>query len=84
MPEARQFSDGKLLTAEDVAGARHLCVDSRHGVIDVMRGGLPPLDYETVAANALEGSWRDSPFRVASLRSLGRFQASRQSQPGQG
>lgn len=68
--EARQFSDGRLLTAEDVVGAHFLRVESRHGVIDVMRGGLPPLDYETVAANAVEGSWRDSPFRVASLRSL--------------
>jgi hypothetical protein len=67
---ATRFSDGKVLTAEDVAGAHHLRVDSRHGAIDIMRGGLPPLDYETVAANAVEGSWRDSPFQVASLRSL--------------
>jgi hypothetical protein len=67
---AKRFSDGKVLTADDVADAHHLRVDSRHGVIDIMRGGLPPLDYETVAASAVEGSWRDSPFRVASLRSL--------------
>jgi hypothetical protein len=67
---ATRFTDGKVLTAEDVAGADHLRVDSCHGVIDIMRGGLPPLDYETVAAAAVEGSWRDSPFRVASLRSL--------------
>jgi hypothetical protein len=67
---ATRFSDGKVLNAEDVAGAHHLRVDSRHGVIDIMRGGLPPLDYETVAEQAVEGSWRESPFRVASLRSL--------------
>lgn len=67
---ATRFSDGKFLNAEDVAGAHHLRVDSRHGVIDIMRGGLPPLDYETVAEQAVEGSWRESPFRVASLRSL--------------
>jgi hypothetical protein len=67
---AVRFSDGKVLTADDVAGAHHLRVDSRHGVIDIMRGGLPPLDYETVAANAIDGHWRDSQFRVASLRSL--------------
>ena len=67
---ATRFSDGKTLNAEDVAGAHHLRVDSRHGVIDILRGGLPPLDYETVAAQAVEGSWRESPFRVASLRSL--------------
>jgi hypothetical protein len=67
---ATRFSDGKVLTADDIAGAHHVRVDSRHGVIDIMRGGLPPLDYETVAADAVEGSWRDSSFRVASLRSL--------------
>lgn len=38
--------------------------------IDIMRGGLPPLDYETVAARALDRSWRGSPIRVASLPSL--------------
>ncbi len=67
---ATRFSDGKVLKGEDVAGAHHLRVDSLHGVIDIMRGGLPPLDYETVAARAIDGSWRDHPFRVAALRSL--------------
>lgn len=68
--DAVRFSDGKVLTAADVAGAHHLRVDSQHGVIDIMRGGLPPLDYETVAAHAIDGSWRGSPVRVASLRSI--------------
>lgn len=70
LAEAVRFSDGKTLVADDVAGAHHLRVDSRHGVIDIMRGGLPPLDYETVAASSVKGSWRGSPFRVADLRSL--------------
>lgn len=35
-----------------------------------MRGGLPPLDYETVAARAVDGTWRGTPFRVASLPSI--------------
>jgi hypothetical protein len=61
---------GPDLEGPDVAGAHHLRVDSRHGVIDIMRGGLPPLDYETVSARAIERSWRGSPVRVASLRSL--------------
>lgn len=67
---ATRLSDGKVLTKDEVAGAHHLRVDSRHGVIDIMRGGLPPLDYETVAASAEEGTWRDSRFRVAALRSV--------------
>jgi hypothetical protein len=67
---ATRFSDGKVLSADDVAGAHHLRVDSRHGVIDIMRGGLPPLDYETVSARAEDGTWRGAPFRVAALRSV--------------
>lgn len=68
--DAKRFGDGKVLSAEDIDGAHHLRVDSRHGVIDIMRGGEPPLDYETVADRAIDGSWRGSPFRVAALRSL--------------
>ena len=67
---ATRFSDGKAYTAEEIADAHHLRVDSRHGVIDVMRGGLPPLDYETASAQAIDGDWRGTPFRVASLRTL--------------
>ena len=67
---ATRFSDGKTYTAEEIADAHHLRVDSCHGVIDIMRGGLPPLDYETVAARAIDGVWRGTPFRVASLRTL--------------
>lgn len=67
---AKRFSDGKVYATEEIAGAHHLRVDSRHGVIDIMRGGLPPLDYETVSARAIDGSWRGQPFRVAALRTL--------------
>jgi hypothetical protein len=68
--DARRFSDDKVLTESDISGGDHLRVDSRHGVIDIMRGGLPPLDYETVSARAIEGTWRGAPFRVAALSSL--------------
>jgi hypothetical protein len=68
--DATRFSDGGSYSATDVAREEHLRVDSRHGVIDVMRGGLPPLDYETAAERAIEGVWRGTPFRLASLRTL--------------
>jgi hypothetical protein len=68
--DATRFKDGKVYTADEVANSHHLRVDSCHGVVDVMRGGLPPLDYDTVAARAIKGSWRDNPFKVAALRSL--------------
>lgn len=41
-----------------------------HGIFDILRGGLPPLDYETVAANAIEGEAGGEPARFASLRSI--------------
>lgn len=68
--QAARLRDGKILSAEDVAGAHHLRVNTRHGIVDIMRGGLPPLDYETVAARAIEldAGGETAPF--ASLRSI--------------
>lgn len=54
----------------DIDGAHHLRVRSRHGIVDIMRGGLPPLDYETVAADAIELDRQGEPAPFASLRSL--------------
>lgn len=51
--EARRLYDDKVLTLEDISGAHHLRVRSRHGIVDIMRGGLPPLDYDTVARGAI-------------------------------
>jgi hypothetical protein len=70
LAQARRFSDGKRLVAADIHGAQHLRVDTRHGVVDIMRGGLPPLDYETVAARAAVASLRGGEIRVAHLASL--------------
>lgn len=68
--EATRLSDDKVLAAEDVKDTHHLRVRSRHGIIDIMRGGLPPLDYETVAARAVELDRDGVPTPFASLRSL--------------
>jgi hypothetical protein len=45
-------------------------VRSRHGIIDIMRGGLPPLDYDTVAKRALELDAGGQPAPFASLRTI--------------
>jgi hypothetical protein len=45
-------------------------VRSRHGIIDIMRGGLPPLDFETVAEEALSVELDGQAVRVAGLRSI--------------
>ncbi len=68
--DASRLRDGKVLTREDVAGAHHLRVKSRHGIIDLMRGGLPPLDYDTVAKDAIDAEVGSQPARIASLRSI--------------
>jgi len=68
--EATRLRDGKVLTSEDVAATHHLRVNSRHGIVDVMRGGLPPLDYETVAARGIDAEVGGEQARVAGLRSI--------------
>jgi hypothetical protein len=66
----RRLRDEKVLTSEEVAAAEHLRINSRHGIIDLMRGGLPPLDYDTVAARAETIEFRGHPVRIASLASI--------------
>lgn len=68
--EATRLHDDKSLEEADIAEADHLRVRTRHGIVDVMRGGLPPLDFETVAAGAIEGEVGGEPARFAGLRSV--------------
>lgn len=68
--DAVRLSDGKRLTATDVAGAHHLRVNTRRGIVDILRGGMPPLDYGTVAARAQTIEFRGHLVRVAALSSL--------------
>jgi hypothetical protein len=68
--DARRLRDGKELTPEEVSGAEHLRIACRHGIVDIMRGGLPPLDYETVAERALEIDIGGRTARVAGLGSV--------------
>lgn len=68
--EATRLYDGKVLTSEDVVGSTHLRVLTRHGIVDIMRGGLPPLDYATVAERAFEADVGGQSAQVASLRSI--------------
>jgi hypothetical protein len=66
----RRLRDDKVLTAEDVAGGQHLRISSRRGIVDIMRGGLPPLDYDTVARQAEVTEWDGQLVRVAALPSV--------------
>jgi hypothetical protein len=68
--DGRRLRDGKVLTPDDVAGVEHLRINSRRGIIDIMRGGLPPLDYDTVAGRAETTEWDGQTVRVAALPSV--------------
>jgi hypothetical protein len=68
--QARRLSDGKTLSVEDVADAQHLRVDTRHGIVDILRGGLPPLDYATVSRQADAIDWKGQTVRFAALPSV--------------
>jgi hypothetical protein len=68
--EARRIADDQPISSEDIAGAENLRFKSRHGLVDILRGGPPPLDYETVAGRADQIEWTGQTVWVASLPSL--------------
>jgi hypothetical protein len=71
--QAVRVSDGKALAIEDIAQAEHLRVIGRHGIVDLLRGGLPPLDFDTVSRRAQSAEWNGQLVRFASLESLVAF-----------
>jgi hypothetical protein len=68
--EGRRFHDEKALGLDEVSANDSLRVNSRHGIIDILRGGLPPLDYETVSRRAETTDWDGQTIRVAALPSV--------------
>lgn len=68
--DGRRFRDDKILTSDDIADTPHLRVSSRHGIVDIMRGGLPPLDYDTVAERAEQADWHGQAISIAALPSV--------------
>jgi hypothetical protein len=70
LTDARRIGDDQVLAADDVNRSEHLRVICCHGIVGLMRGGLPPLDFETVAERAEWIDWRGRKIRVASLSSV--------------
>jgi hypothetical protein len=68
--EGTRLRDDKVFTQEDIADASSLRINSRHGIVDIMRGGLPPLDYDTVAERAETTDWGGQTVHMAALPSL--------------
>jgi hypothetical protein len=65
-----RLRDDKTLTLEDIRGAASLRISSRHGIIDIMHGGLPPLDYDTVAQRAVRDEIGGHTASIADLPSV--------------
>jgi hypothetical protein len=65
-----RFRDKESLREEHLLGQAHLRAITRAGLIDVLRGGEPPLDYETVAARALRADYGGVEFLIAGLASI--------------
>ncbi|HXB66079.1 MAG TPA: DUF6036 family nucleotidyltransferase [Solirubrobacteraceae bacterium] len=65
-----RLRDDAPLEEKHLLGQTHLRAKTRAGVIDIMRGGLPPLDYETVEERAMPADNDGVRFLVAGLSSI--------------
>ncbi len=65
--------DGSPITAAEVSGREHLRVDSDAGLVDLLRAGVAPLDFDSVDADAIEAVVDDVPIRVCGLATLVAF-----------
>jgi hypothetical protein len=70
LTEGKRLRDDKILTPTDVADASSLRVNTRHGMVDLLRGGLPPLDFVTVAERAETVDFLGQAVRIAGLASV--------------
>jgi hypothetical protein len=58
-------------SAEVVSTSHHLRVATRHGLVDVVKEGAPPLDFDTLRRDALVVTYEGEDAAVAGLTSLG-------------
>jgi len=71
--DARWIAPDRPFAAGDLAGREHSRLWTKAGLVDLLREGAAPLDFETVAANAHEADLGAGRFRVAGLSSLVAF-----------
>lgn len=67
---AVRLHDRAPLRDEHLLRQAHLRVDTSAGLIDVVRGGASPLDFESVLSDAKLADYDGVQFRIASPRSL--------------
>jgi hypothetical protein len=62
--------DDVSLQEKHLLGQTHLRAKTSAGVVDILRGGLPPLDFDTVRKHAIEANLGTGLFHVAGLASI--------------
>lgn len=65
-----RLRDNEALEEKHLIGQSHLRAKTNAGIIDIIRGGLPPLDYETVEKRAMRADYGGVEFLVAGLSSI--------------
>lgn len=68
--EAHRLSTGRAVAAADLEGRAHLRVASSGGLVDLLREGEPPLDFESIRGDALIADLGDGEFLVAGLATI--------------
>jgi hypothetical protein len=68
--DGKRLRDDQPVAEEHLLGQTHLRVKSSAGIIDLLRGGLPPLDFETVEERAMPADYGGVEFLVAGLSSI--------------
>jgi hypothetical protein len=68
--EGVRLRDEAPLSDEHLLGHSHLRALTRSGIVDVVREGVPPLDFDTVAGEAMIAAYEGLEFPIAGLRSI--------------
>jgi hypothetical protein len=65
-----RLRDEAPLRDEHLIGRAHLRARTQAGLVDILRGGLPPLDYDTVEEHAIRADYGGVEFLLAGLSSI--------------
>lgn len=65
-----RLRDEATLSDDHLIDQPHLRARTDAGVVDILRGGLPPLDFDTVERNAIRADYGGVEFRLAGLTSI--------------
>lgn len=71
--QAVRFNGDAPVAEEHLVGRAHLRARTSAGLIDIIRGGLPPLDFETVQSRAMWADYGGVRFPIAGLSSIVAF-----------